>query len=55
MKLDCLFSYFLQKLTLYDDVDWVGGRPPVSHPPCGFFGEKCQRESEVSNCLSFFV
>ena len=22
-------------------IDWIGGKPPVDEPACGFLGEKC--------------
>lgn len=28
-------------MQLFESVQWVGGRPPIAEPICGFRGEKC--------------
>lgn len=28
-------------LQLFENIPWVGGKPPIAEPECGFRGEKC--------------
>lgn len=38
------FDSFGQDLHLFDKISWVGGKPPVAEPNCGFHGKKCISE-----------
>lgn len=40
----CNFISFLKHVNLSSVIYWVGGRPPIAQPPCGFRGEKCISE-----------
>jgi hypothetical protein len=31
----------LQKLRTIRDIPWIGNKPPVDEPYCGYHGEKC--------------
>ena len=37
-----VFSYFNSNRP----IDWIGKEPPISEPPCGFTGEKCDQRTQ---------
>ncbi|KAI5694949.1 hypothetical protein M8J75_008129 [Diaphorina citri] len=41
----------LPMLSLTQEIDWIGGQPPLAAPPCGFRGEKCFSHMEVIACV----
>ena len=38
-------------------IQWVGGKPPLAEPPCGFKGEKCvyQRDWRFTGGFGFLA
>lgn len=38
--------FHFKYLELSGDIYWVGARPPIAEPPCGFRGEKCISECD---------
>jgi len=39
-----MFVYMVsvKEFRLKREIEWIRGGPPVSEPPCGFDGRKCQ-------------
>lgn len=49
------YFYFLQDLQLFGKIEWVGGKPPIAEPKCGFRGEKCISKFVVTKQKTYLL